>query len=239
MDATLENADLTYETVFSAPLFDLSSHQAKLLKSLYENIEPVCRIGASDIQVLSGASLADNGIRIDLFDGMASIKITTEKLSITFDGLQKKEDIEICRKCTIHTENAISRVLPGFQKRFTTIRLTLSMRLEGEKNAGHYITQIARPGIPFDMGKFSKADQYFDLDFDLDDATEKWNASISCRRDYVESSSLIFRSYVGFLENGTMNTAEKKFSHVEGLIAKFFSVMKLNVSKPVWGEYQC
>ena len=237
MDATLENADLTYETVFSAPLFDLSSHQAKLLKSLYENIEPVCHIEAGDIQVLSGASLADNGIRIDLFDGMASIKITTEKLSITFDGLQKKEDIEICRKCTIHTENAISRVLPGFQEMFTTIQLILSMRLEEGKNAGHYITQIARPGIPFDMGKFSKADQYFDLGFDLDDATEKWDASISCWRD--ESSSFTFRSYVNFLNNGTMNTAEEKFRHVEGLIAKFFSVMKLNVSKPVWGEYQC
>ena len=233
MDATLEYANLTYEASFDAPLFDLPNHRGRLLSSLYESLEPVCPIQGSDMKILNGPSVADYGINISLFGGMASIKITTVEISITFDRLEDSEQIGTFKKCTFLTEKSTSDVFAKPLSYLSGVNSEIYISLKDGEDAGRFITQ-ATDFRTFDLGKFNEAKQRSDLSLDLE--TEEWRAMFRSYRDFRKPSSFTIWSAVTFLDNEINNTSEKRFVHAEKLISQVFDAMGLNVLNPIMGE---
>lgn len=235
MEAIFRQADLTYEANFSMPSFDLPGLGTALLKSLYENINPLSPINTADMHVLGGSSLSDVRVQVAAFNGHGLIEVRPDGLSINFRGLQESGDFATCMNCISLSEEVTRRTLPDFEVDAVALRPTLFLELdEKAKSASSHLATAAGAVAPLNLEEFGNPTQYPGMNLEVENTGQGWNAIFNAYRDRRGDSLLIVSCYARYSEHGAIRGLEQRASHMARLIRTLLHGIGLEVPSLSW-----
>ena len=231
MRASIERVNLTYEEVLSAPLFDLPSRGTALLHSLHKAIHPRYSIPPTHMQIFGGNAMSDVRIRITLFNGNGIIDVTVDKISIAFNDLLGREDIDICKDCISTTDQVIRSFFTDLRISFVSVNPTVYISLDEAAIApGMYLSGIISHEFKFDLDKFENAIQYPGVNLTVGSSTAGWNVIFHAFQNASAASSLVVSCHAQYLQGGQISELEEKNIHLHKLFVSFLEGIGLEIA---------
>lgn len=230
MKAHVEWMNVTYDLEFATPSFDLPASSVTVLRALYEKVHPRYPMRTQQMQVLGGSLLSDVHVRATLFSGNAVIDVSVDTMSISFNNLKSKDDLEVCQDCILLSEEALQSSLPNVSVRAVAIKPTLFLELgDGRENASEHLARVMGLTMKLDQAEFGNAITHPGVSLEVENSEEGWSALFHAFRDRTRTSSLILSCQALYGAGGKLRGLESRVAHLEKLLKVFLERFELEM----------
>ena len=230
MRASIERINLTYEEVLAAPLFDLPSRGTALLHSLHGALHPRYSIPPTHMQIFGGNAMSDIRVRITMFNGNGIIDVTTDKISIVFNDILGREDIDICKDCISATDHVIKNFFTNLKVAFVSVNPTVFVSLDdAEMDSGIYLSKIVSHKIEFDLEEFEDVTQYPGVNLTVGSLEAGWSVIFHAFQNASAASSLIVSCHAQYVRGGQISGLEEKSNHLTKMFGNFVDGIGLEI----------
>jgi hypothetical protein len=228
MKADLERMNVTYELEFATPSFDLPASSVTVLRALYEKVHPRYPMRTQQMQVLGGSLLSDVHVRATLFSGNADIDVSVDAMSLVFNNLTTKDDLEVCQDCILLSEEALQSSLPNVSVRAVAIKPTLFLKLgDGHENASDHLVRVMGSTMKLDQAEFGNAITHPGVNLEVENSEEGWSVIFHAFRNRTRTSSLILSCQASYGAEGKVRGLENRVAHLEQLLTVFLEYIGL------------
>ncbi len=231
MKASFKRMNLTYEIRFEATLFELPGSSLDLLKAIQANLSSIVMLSASNMNLVSGASVLDTRVHISMFNGAGQAEVSAENSTISFSNLQTSNDLDLCKECILRIEKALTETLERLEIQLTEIRSDVFLELdELDQSASSYLGSLSNLGGRFRSDAFQSATLHPAINLALDHSEEKWSANVNAFWDRVSESSLTLFFRAWHLKDGKFSDLKSRFEHLDQLADGFLNDIELEVT---------
>jgi len=214
-------SQFVYEAVFDRPVFDRAAAPGRMVAAIYDELAPSWGLALKDIQILQGANLGASGVRVGLFNGLATIDILLDRYVATFNRVQNRADEDIVVDCLKRLEASLAAGQTHFSVASGTATINAWYECDGGGGAVKAVLDGLAGGLSGIAGEFDDGLQVdYSLGISLRHTDEKWVVDLRLERSVVADSHLFAYCRATYHQGGRYDSFEQRRPHITGLIGQ-------------------
>ena len=151
-----ESYEFVYRLEFRHPCVAISTRTGAVLEVLSDALSKQAVFGAKNIHSRAGPAIGDALIRFELFNGFATLDVTSEYATCTFKGLQSMQDLQVTTNTCTAATDALSIALPFAVIGSERVTAVVTYKIEGGAEArNQFFSRVIIPGLRPGMGQLS------------------------------------------------------------------------------------
>jgi hypothetical protein len=215
--------DLTYFAAFQVPLFVVSGAPLVFAEALCARLRPQAIIAARDITV-SNISGLETRIKVNLFNGNASLEFGPDSLLANFRNPRWPHEIDLIKKLVMALQGFVDEQARTPVPKEETVTVRAFLGLVDAPNARDFLTSICDQSEIYGPSKVAAGSVLSPaMRFDLENASEKWIFNFELSRAVRDPREVFISTSTQFRVDGTPADAEAKAELVDRLITESMS----------------
>lgn len=232
MNYKLRNFQVTYEATFVAPQFALLDQgtAARLLETLYANINPRFAINTKDMQAPVAQKVDEVRARVELFSGNGVIEVSASKFGALFKNAVSGQDWATIKDCVHSSVIALLNIFPDVRFKEESVNVTSILDLTG--SASDLIRTKVNTKETIDAGRIGATNLHHGTHYEFENGEQKWLIVVDVQRNWAEPQALFVFNHSYFRMGEAVPTFEDKVDLVDKAIMLVLNGFGLVESQP-------
>ena len=228
MSDKITRLDVLHEAAFSQPAFELVREAPSILKRFYEALGTRFRVDTAYTTVNSTNTLHDLIIRIGLFNNVAAVELTPDRMTINFPNITNRNDVVLVKETLSLAHDGLAAALPNTTLSTSKFTLNMWVAMEGGAAATEAIlSKHAIPTKPLDVSKWGATSSRHGLRLTTSNDAEGWSLTIYGEPSLVPGSHL-FLSFDFAVQKASSKTIAEQLVLAEQKLPQIFEALGLN-----------